>query len=202
MADTQRENENVRVRKNWNIILRMWNWMNQNDDFGRSEREKKVMKDIWPAEQCMLVLVLSLSVYDADARWNLNETGSIVLLLLFRLFLLLAHFFPTHRVLPHQNQRAQNANNFKRVFLLFETCVDVVQHVNVSVRTTSHAIMILYSVFELLFWFFPVSRSFMSPKTCLNCEYFFDIGFFSDVRTSYCIRSLLCYNGKFTMYTM
>lgn len=40
MGDTQCGNENDRVRKkNWNIILRMWNWMNQNDDFGWSKRE-------------------------------------------------------------------------------------------------------------------------------------------------------------------
>lgn len=64
-----------------------------------NERQKKNMKDIRPAFGTIHAVAVVVSV--CDARWNLNETGFIVLLLLFRLL------FSTFRVLPHQTKSTE-----------------------------------------------------------------------------------------------
>lgn len=141
-----------------------WFWMKQ------SKAKKICDKYIRPAEQYML----SLSVY--DARWNLNETGFIVLLLLF----LLLFFFSVSFLLKlfcvsyFTKPRAQNANNFKRVFLLLRRACTV-YNMWMSIRTTPDSSLILYSVYEILFLFFLLS---CPRKTCLNCEYFLTSFFF------------------------
>lgn len=85
-----------------------------------NERQKKNMKDIRPAFGTIHAVAVVVSV--CDARWNLNETGFIVLLLvllvLFRLFLLLFTLCSFTELREHRMRTISRES-----FLLLGTCV-------------------------------------------------------------------------------
>lgn len=149
-----------RVReKNWNIIWRMWNWMNQNGFWmRRREQRRKKMKN--KKKTYRRTYLASRTMHDVavsvcDARWNLNETGFIVCFS-FLFFL--------------QTEEHRECKQFWREsFFVCEAyvCVCVLQQHH---RRVWFCILHEILIFSL---FCSFSLRPKKKQTCLNCEYIF-----------------------------
>lgn len=163
------------------------------DEVNEREGEEKIWKIFGqPAEQYMLSL--SLSVYVMLDGISMKPV-SLCCCCYVRLLL------PTFPALPHQTlstECKQFQESLSSVWNVRETVCSV-QHVKCKNNVTCES-MILYSGFEMPFLVFSLSLSVSPslscpPKLVLTVNIFLT-SVFSDVRTTYCIRSYFATAAK------